>query len=130
MNRRDYPEVIELVRNLAREHGGIDFDDLPQDNQVGRKDELLDLLRRLRQEVFLHSRSAVSLVTERYSRVLDESVPRYINIVQELDSGTSPSIPDGTFMEGTAVADAAVVDLDNLIHALANDTGGAMEMTV
>jgi hypothetical protein len=130
MNRRDYPEVIELVCNLAREHRGIDFDDLPRDNQVGRKDELLDLLRRLRQEVFLHSRSAVSLVTERYSRVLDVSVPGYINIVQEQDSGIAPSIPDGAFMEGTAAADAAVVDLDILIHALGNDTGDTEDITV
>ncbi|ARC55521.1 hypothetical protein AS850_00330 [Frondihabitans sp. 762G35] len=130
VNKSDYPEVIELVRDLAREHGGIDFDDVLEDISVGGKGELLDLLRRLRQEVFLHSRGAVALVTGRYARVLDMPVPPYIDIVRDSDPRIAPTGPNGAAVEGSAAADVAVAELDDLIHALDNDTGDSAEMTV
>lgn len=128
METHEYREVIGVFLELAREQdlelGSEDFD-----GDYSQKEDLLVLLRRLRQALFLRSRRAVMMTASRFSDVLEGDVSPFVQIDADRSATARLGVEERAFFEGASVADQAIDSLDELIRDLENESDNGREMT-
>lgn len=122
MRRDEYRQVIDQVRELARERNLLDLAEYDAEEDLSARSELLTLLGRLRQELFLRSAQGVRMTTNRLSEVLREEVPPVL--VVDADPATADRLGLRTeeYFEGSPAADDAILELTALISLLSDGT--------
>ncbi|MFJ7290116.1 hypothetical protein ACIQUC_17540 [Curtobacterium sp. NPDC098951] len=122
MRRDEYRQVVGQVRDLARERGLLDIADYDAGEDSPARSELLTLLGRLRQELFLHSTQAVRMTTDRLSEVLSEEVPPVLVVESDPATADRLGIRTEEYFEGSLSADDAIQELNALIRLLSDGT--------
>ncbi|PYY31545.1 hypothetical protein [Curtobacterium sp. MCBD17_030] len=118
MRQDDYRFVIDQLRRTAREQGLTDIADYDSGDDVAPKSELLVLLSRLRQELYLRSRAGVQMTADRFSHALDVPVPSVLFIEADRRTADRLGIRQENAFEGSLAADVALTEMNTLIELL------------
>ena len=120
MRQDDYRFVIDQLRRTAREQGLTDIADYDSGDDVAPKSELLVLLSRLRQELYLSSRAGVQMTADRFSDALDVAVPSVLFIEADRRTADRLGIRQENAFEGSLAADVALTEMNTLIELLSS----------
>lgn len=118
MRQDDYRLVIDQLRRTAREQGLTDIADYDSGDDFAPKSELLMLLSRLRQELYLRSRAGVQMTADRFSEALEVAVPSVLLIEADPQTADRLGIRQENPIEGSSTADAALAEMETLIELL------------